>query len=306
MAASSRIPLDDGPLQIYLTISELDRVRPPERRLSAPTVRLLAARYSQFGRWYLIFSEFPQLSEESITRFINVADAVDGIPHLSLRGNTLGAFQANIGLWQILARQREIPQAKLNSSWQKTIEPFSKITSSNQLFDAAHSRWERCTSPRPESEAVLRRNHRSARRSAAKDSGRSANHVELAAKIRSVLDDQHLVSLDTLFSLSDGLKQMERGATVGEKSGAARRRSPGFEMPRRSLPKTKRSTGRPPVYNSRHAELQVKTDLTKTIKASGSPAQLKAARGQLAPFVRDTLVGIELRLLRTAGRPDSP
>jgi hypothetical protein len=38
--------------------------------------------------------------------------------------------------------------------------------------------------------------------------------------------------------------------------------------------------------------LQVKTDLTKVIKGPSSKAQLENARGQLAPFLRDTLVGL--------------
>src|ERR1019366_1367709 len=48
----------------------------------------------------------------------------------------------------------------------------------------------------------------------------------------------------------------------------------------------------PIVYTSRHAELQVKTDLSKIIKNPGSAAQLEAARGRLTPFLRDTLVGL--------------
>src|SRR5256712_9402594 len=36
----------------------------------------------------------------------------------------------------------------------------------------------------------------------------------------------------------------------------------------------------------------MRTDLTKVIKSPGSHAQLEEARGQLAPFVRDALVGL--------------
>jgi hypothetical protein len=46
------------------------------------------------------------------------------------------------------------------------------------------------------------------------------------------------------------------------------------------------------VYVSRHAELQVRTDLTKVIKGPSTPAQLELARAKLAPFLRDTLVGL--------------
>jgi hypothetical protein len=38
--------------------------------------------------------------------------------------------------------------------------------------------------------------------------------------------------------------------------------------------------------------LQVQTDLSKVIKTPASHAQLEVARGQLAPFLRDTLVGL--------------
>jgi hypothetical protein len=46
------------------------------------------------------------------------------------------------------------------------------------------------------------------------------------------------------------------------------------------------------IYNNRHTELQMRTDLAKIIKSPASPAQLTEARGQLAPFLRDTLVGL--------------
>ena len=39
-----------------------------------------------------------------------------------------------------------------------------------------------------------------------------------------------------------------------------------------------RVTWSPSVYINRHAELQVRTDLTKVLKAPGTPAQLDAAR----------------------------
>jgi hypothetical protein len=46
------------------------------------------------------------------------------------------------------------------------------------------------------------------------------------------------------------------------------------------------------VYTARHAELQVRTDLTRILKSPGNAAQFETARGQLTPFLRDTLVGL--------------
>ena len=110
--------------------------------------------------------------------------------------------------------------------------------------------------------------------------------------MRAVLDDQRLASLDTLFGLYDGLDEMAKGANVGDSllplAGTLRE----FELPRPIFTEGERVTWSPAVYISRHAELQVRTDLTKVIKAPGTPAQLEAARAKLTPFLRDTLVGL--------------
>src|SRR5207245_11218662 len=93
-------------------------------------------KFSQFSNQYLIFSEFPDLSDTSITDFVTVAEGLGKIPNHTLRGNAMGIFQANLGIWQILARQGQIPSPSLNDSWQKAIKPFAQISSSAQLFDA--------------------------------------------------------------------------------------------------------------------------------------------------------------------------
>ena len=55
------------------------------------------------------------------------------------RGNAMGIFQANVGMWQILARQGEIPNSQLNESWQKLIKPFAGIRSAAQVYDAGRA-----------------------------------------------------------------------------------------------------------------------------------------------------------------------
>ena len=131
--AVSRVQTDAGPLQSYLMLSELDSKRPAKRRLRPETVALLAAKFHEFSDQYLLFSEFPELDDASITSFISVASSLDGISRTTLRGNAMGTFQANVGLWQILARQDQIPRSELNGSWQRMIKPFTKITSSAQV-----------------------------------------------------------------------------------------------------------------------------------------------------------------------------
>jgi hypothetical protein len=292
MVAFSRVVTDTGPLQIYLTMCELDSGRSPEKRLSPQTVSLLASKYSQFNNWYLVFSEFPGLSDESATNFVTVANSIDKISNEALRGNTLGAFQANIGLWEILARQGEIPSAELNPSWQKMIAPFARISSSTQLFDSTRSSLGELLAaaggtPNGSPSQIVEL--LAGPRQDTPDGQRV--HQELARRIRAVLEDQHLVSLDTLFALSDGLNQMSQGKPVdGILPLAGELRE--FEMPRPIFTQSEKIDWAPRVYTTHHAELQVQTDLTKVIKTPGSRQQLESARGQLAPFLRDTLVGL--------------
>jgi hypothetical protein len=293
MIAQARTDTDSGPLQVYLTLSALDSGRPAQNRLSAETVRLLASRYAQLSSWYLIFTEFPSLSDESIVRFITVAEAIDKIPDQALRGNAMGAFQANIGLWQILARQGEIANDDLDSSWQNMVQPFARIPSPVQLFDDAHNSLgaillaatgktevsqdelvEMLAGPQqqsPDSQQV-----------------RSA----LAERIRSVLNDQRLVSLDTLFGLSDGLSDMAHGKPANSQLLSLAEELRDFELPRQIFSKSEKVEWAPRANTGHHAELQARTDLTKVIKERATRPQLEAARGQLAALLRDALVGL--------------
>jgi hypothetical protein len=117
-------------------------------------------------------------------------------------------------------------------------------------------------------------------------------HQDLANRIRAVLEDQRLASLDSLFGLDDGLIQMAHGAAIGNSLLPFAENLREFEMPRPIFSGNERSAWAPVIYTSRHAELQVRTDLTKILKAPASPSQIDAARGQLTPFLRDTLVGL--------------
>ena len=115
---------------------------------------------------------------------------------------------------------------------------------------------------------------------------------EMAAKIRAVLDDQRLVSLDTLFTLGDGLTRMAQGAPAGSNLVPLANELKEFELPRPIFTESEKTEWAPGVYANRHSELQVHVDITKVIKAPGSRPQLESARGQLTPFLRDSLVGL--------------
>lgn len=292
MVAFSRLDTDYGPLQVYLTFNEIQSSRSRQNGLSPQTMLLMASNYAQFSGWYTTFAEFPELNDDSVSRFIKVANTLDHISNQELRGNALGTYQANLGLWQILARQGEIPASEINASWQNVISPFEKINSSPQLFDAGFKSLGQLMlastgSATQSQEQLIQLLAGPAQRTSEAQKIRS----DMAARIRSVEDDQRLISLDTLLELSNGLKAMEHGAHPDKRlldlAGELRE----FEMPRPIFTESEKDQWAPGVLNDRHAELQIRTDVAKAIEQQGAPSKLETVRGQLVPFLRDTLVG---------------
>jgi hypothetical protein len=291
--AYSNVATPGGPTQIYLALSAIDGSRPGEGRLPSDTARLLAAQYINLSDWYPIFVEFPALDDASIRNFIAATGRIDGISNQTLRSNTLGAFQAEVGIWQILARQGQIPASDLNSSWKAAVQPYTAISSQTDLFNAARQSLRTIVEAAGVKGDITEDQVVDLLAGPAQSSPEAEQvHEEMARRMRAVLDDQRLASLDTLFGLYDGLGEMAKGANVGDELLPLAGTLHEFELPRPIFTEGERVNWSPAVYISRHAELQVRTDLTKVIKTSGTPAQFEAARGKLAPFLRDTLVGL--------------
>ena len=302
MVAISRVSSREGPLNSFLALTEIDRGRSPDQRLNLATARLLAAKFERFGDQYLVFSEFSSLSNAAITRFITVAEGLNRIPDRLLRADALGIVQANIGLWQILARQGQIPVGSMNDSWLKALNPFATIQSSNQLFEAGRNslgELMRAATGRPalSQDAII------ALLAGPDQTSPEGQQVrqELANRMRLVLDDQRLVSLDTLLALGDGLNHMANGKGASDflvpLAGELRE----FEMPKPLFTTRERSEYAAGLYSNRHTILQMRTDLAKVLKSQATPGEIAEARGQLTPFLRDTLVGLNYAYYEPSG-----
>jgi hypothetical protein len=292
LTAMSRVDTDRGPLQMYLAIDELDSGRAPDKRLSPATVLLLASRFSELSDWYLVFSEFPELNDGSIAQFVKTADAIDGISNHSLRGNAMGVFQANLSLWQILARQGEL-HGDLNQSWQQMMTPLAGIESPTQLFDAGHASLAALMTSASGKPDLSQGEFIELLAGPPQESPEGQQmREEMASRMRAVFDDQRLVPLDTLFTLGDGLVHMAQGAPAPDTLLPLANQLRQFELPRPIFTQSEKTEWAPGVYANRHAELQVHVDISKYIKTPGTKVQLDQARGQLIPFLRDALVGL--------------
>jgi hypothetical protein len=294
MFSLSRGPTEDGALQIYLAISELESGRSQENRLAPATVRLLARKFAEFSDQYRMFSEFQELNDASIVLYLETAEALSNLPN-PVRGNALGTFQANVGIWQILARQGQISNRRVNDSWQQMIKPFAGVRSAPQVYTAGQGSlgelFRFATGEGKVSQDEIIELLAGPRQTSAEG---KRIHQELAGRIRAVLDGQRLVSLDTLLLLGDALTEKGQGKVLDEFVIHRAEEIREFEMPRPIFTNGERTEWAAGVYNSRHTDAQMRTDLGKVLKsASPSHAQLEEARGQLASFLRDTLVGLK-------------
>jgi len=289
----SRLETEGGPVQAYLCLSELDHGRGPARRLSGSTVQLLARRYADFSDQFLIFLEFPELDDDALVRFLKTAEALGKISDHTVRGNAMGIFQADIGLWQIAARQGEIGRSQLSASWREVIKPFADVTTAAQLFTAGRSsiqevcraagRKANCT--QEEIIDQLAGTHQTSAEG-------QRIHKEIADRIRLVMQDQRLVSIDALFALDDGLKNKAQPGSNKDVLLALAAELREFEMPQPIFTNSERTDWAAGTYNNKHTEIEMKTDLVKVIQSPASPRQIEDARGHLATFLRDSLVGM--------------
>src|SRR6202142_4050406 len=93
----SRVIGSNGTVQIFLALNEMDRGRSADQRLTASTVQVLASKFAKYSQQYPVFTEFPNLSNSSITGFLSAAEAIDKLSDHALRSNAMGIFQANAG-----------------------------------------------------------------------------------------------------------------------------------------------------------------------------------------------------------------
>jgi len=298
--AASRSPATNGPLEMYMSLSEIDRGRRAGRHISPDTARLLVAHFKSLRDHYGIFSEFAGLNDASIGQFVKMTEKIDRIRDPLLRADMMGIFEANIGLWQILARQGQIPSADLNESWQRTIKPFGAASNSARLFDAGRASLAELVKTVARNTEISQQEiiDLLAGPEQSTSDGRQV-HARIAAKIRQVLTDQRLVSLDTLLELDDFAKMAHSSDIDTQRRSALAEELEEARSPRAMFTEAERAEWTPGHEPNRHILLEMKPDLRKSFRAS--PQLGESARGALTPFLRDTLVGLNYAFYEPPG-----
>ncbi len=282
-----------GPLQTYLALSEIDRARGAEKPLSPQAVLLMARMFPEFSDQYLTFAEFHDLNDASITEFLNIAEAIDRIPDPTLRAETIGILQAQRGLWEILARQKQIPVGEQNNSWQRMIHPFAKIHTTPELYDATHASLTelmRAATGKPliSQDAIIN----AVAGPTPTSPSRAQARAEIANRIRAVLEAQRLVSLDTLLGLGDGLPRVAQGNAPADSLLPLADELREFEMPKPIFSTGEKIEWTAGRFGDAHTQAEMDTNIADALRSKGALNEIADARGRLVPFLRDFLTGL--------------
>ena len=284
----TRKAVENEPLKMFLALSDLDRTR--AKPLSPETADLLARNYKIYGSQYSIFNEGNGLSDASIARFIDTADAIGRIKDTLTRADALGTMQSLVGLWQIFARAGSLPAGKCDETFQSLLKPFSDLHDNRGLFDAGRDGVKLLLAAAGEQAGGSAQAKMLDLLAGAANPSDAESHSEVVQEMIRVLESQHIVSLDDILELDSQLE----GGQPGKVSAALLKRLSAriaeIPMSRAALSPAEKTSLAFGYWSDKHVDGERRLNLHAAVeKASGD--KLRDVRGLLAPMLRDTLVG---------------
>ncbi len=292
--AMCRKDIDNQPLRIFMAIGDVDRGRAVP--LDAATVDRMTRLYKTYGAQFAIFNETPALTPKSIDAFFDSAEAITRIKDPLLLNDAAGAFQSLIGLWQILVRQRDLPESRADGVFAELSGGFGQIRNNRDLFDAGRKGVTlllAATAAGQGTAPAVKPAERFLDLLAGGPEGADPDvrDHETEAFAR-VLDAQRVVSLDLLFDLGDHLEAVAHGAKLDV--ALVRKISAGIgeiELPRAALSGAEKTALPAASAPDRHIDAQRSLNIRAAAERAASDAEkIRDVRGMLAPLLRDTLV----------------
>jgi len=288
--ALCRKAVENEPLKIFMATSDLDRFR--AKPFEPATVERLAHDYHIYGAQYAIFNDAPTVSDQTVIQYLDTAGTISKMKDQLLRADTAGMMQALVGIWQIFCRQGSIAPNQADASLAGVLTPFSEIRRDRDLFDAGRNGVTlllKATGSSADSATQDRLLELLAGSAAPSDSDA---HAQVVQEMNRILEAQRIISLNTIFQLSDHLESLSHGGKLDPALiGRLASRVSEIQLPRSSLTSVEKNAFAFGYWTEKHIENERKLNLRAAIERAGTDAEkLKDIRGSLAPFLRDTLV----------------
>ncbi|HWR49892.1 MAG TPA: hypothetical protein VN428_02225, partial [Bryobacteraceae bacterium] len=289
--ALSRKAVDNEPLKIFMALSDLNRWR--TEPLAPATADRLAREFRAYGAQYPLFAESPSLKDATLIAYLDAARAIDKIGDDAARADAGGIMQGLSGLWQVFVRQRAIPDSEADAALARIVTPFATARNFRELFDAGRAGIRTLlaasgsTGAKPQERLMDL---------LAGDAGTADSdvHTLVVQDMIRIFEAQRLVSLDTLLDLGDNLESVSRGEKLNVAlASRLAARIQEIQLPRSGLTSAEKSGFAVGYWTERHIDAQRRLNLRGAIqRAADNPEKLANLRGELTPFLRDTLVGL--------------
>jgi hypothetical protein len=289
--ALSRKSVDNEPLRMFLALNDIDKAR--SKPISAEMAARLISSFRGYDAQYVLFADSPTLSEAAMTRYLDLCAETMKIRDSLLRADTQGTLQASVELWRALCRQDSIPLEARDASFRKLIEPFGQVKQEAELFDAGRAGVNLLlATAEPKTEG-----------------GKQERLVELlVGKLRGgspspanyflhVFDAQRLITLDNLFFAADKIGKGTADPKALKGLNDQLKRLSETEPIRGSLSAEEKSTLSLGYWSERHVAQERKLNLDALLKGP----EKNDPRTVLAPFLRDSLVGLVYSFYAPAG-----
>ncbi len=290
--ALCRKAVENEPLKIFLALSDIDRRR--EKSLEPATVNRLAREWRQYAAQYSILNETGNLTDKTILQFLDTVAGIGQIRDTGLRADTAGTFQALIGSWQIFVRQESIRPEEADAALGGILSAFAKIRNPRELFDAGHTGVGLLLKATNSPAGASPQDRMMDLLAGAAPVADKESHTQVIQDMMRIFEAQRLVSLKTLFDLTEHLENLPKGEKLdAQLVGRLASRIGEIQMPRTALTGAEKNAFAFGYWTERHIESQRKLNLRALVeRAANDPEKLKDLRGQLAPVLRDTLVGL--------------
>lgn len=289
--ALSRKAVDNEPLKMFLSLSDMNRGR--KEPITAATADRMIKDWKLFGHQYTAFAEMPEISEKLIVQYLTGAAAINGIGDVQLRADVVGSYQALTALTQIFCRNRLLT-VSLDAAIEPILTAIPAVRNSRDLFDAARNGARHLLRSAGVDEKADPQAAMLGLLAGAMRPRDEQTHTILVADMQKVFDAQRLVSLKVIFDIDDNLEAPSNGgktnvALVNRLNSRIIDQQP----PRSSLSGAERNAMAFGYWVDKHIENERKTNFRAVLDKAGTDAvKLKEARGLLASFLRDTLVGL--------------
>jgi hypothetical protein len=284
--ALSRKTVENEPLKIFLSLNDIDRNR--AKPISPQVAARLIAGFRNYGAQYVMLADAPSLSEGSMEHYLDTCADMSANHDGLVKADAIGTFQALVELWQILARENAISSASEDATFAKLIEPFSHVRQETDVFIAGRSGVDLLLSAAQAPHTGSREEQLVELLVGKVHAADPSAPFPPAENFLRVFDAQRLIRLDSLFTVADrigkGPVDQKTMKNIDEQLG----RLEDTESLRGSLSSAEKNAMAVGYWSEKHIDQERKVSFENLAK---NPEK-KDARAVLAPFLRDSLVGL--------------